>query len=228
MLLPYHPELLDTLRSPTPEDPWRVLVSGCLAAWPCGVDGSDYGLGKALDGLLALPAIRALPFCPEQHGIGTPRTMPDIHGGDGFDVIAGKARVVDENGRDLTAAMLAGARAMLEFAQTNDVEIAILTDMSAACGSQVISDGCRLVEIRKYQKGVGVAAALLLDAGITIVSQRDFRTLGRLRQRLDPAFVMPPNALDHHEHPWTVGHLPTPHPRALPQVLLSASVIASS
>jgi uncharacterized protein YbbK (DUF523 family) len=214
MLLAHHPESVAALREPSVEDPWRVLVSGCLAAWPCGVTGTDYGLGSALDGLLSLPTLRALPFCPEQHALGTPRTMPDIHGGDGRDVVLGRARVLDEHGTDLTQKMLEGARAMLAFARAGRAELAILTDMSAACGSQVISDGCRLVSVRRFQKGVGVATALLLEEGILVVSQRDFRTLAALRKRLDPGYTPPADARDHHEHPWTLDHLPMPHPRA--------------
>ena len=103
---------------------------------------------------------------------------------------------------------------MLAFAQTSGVELAILTDTSAACGSQVISDGCRLVEVRRHQKGVGVATALLLEAGIPVVSQRDFRTLAKLRARLEPGYVPPDDARDHHENAWTLEHLPKPHPRA--------------
>jgi len=213
MLLAHHPELLVSLRTPTAADPWRVLVSGCLAAWPCGVDGTDYGLGVALGGLLALPTIRALPFCPEQHGLGTPRTTPDIHGGDGVDVLGGRATVKDEHGVDLTSKMIEGARAMAAFATRERAELAILTDSSAACGSQVISDGCRFVPVRKHQKGVGVATAALLEVKIPVVSQRDFRTLALLRQRLDPSHVPPEDARDHHEHPWTLEHLPGPHPR---------------
>src|SRR5689334_16124518 len=152
MLLAHHREALGALRQPTQRDPLRVLVSGCLAGWGCGVDGGEYGFGVRFADWLALPTLRALPFCPEQHGMGTPRTMPDIHGGDGFDVIAGRARVLDEQGRDLTAQMLAGAQAMLAFARQQHAELAILTDMSAACGSQVISDGCRLVEERRWQR----------------------------------------------------------------------------
>jgi len=215
MLLAHHRALLDELREPTAEDPWRVLVSGCLAGWHCGVDGSDYGLGITLGELLALPTLRALAFCPEQHALGTPRTMPDIHGGDGADVIAGRAKVFDEHGQDLTSKMIEGARAMLAHALEARAELAILTDMSAACGSQVISDGCRLAEARRYQKGVGVATALLLEAGIPVVSQRDFRTLALLRARLEPGYEAPAEARDHHEHPWTLEHLPEPHPRAL-------------
>lgn len=216
MLLAYHPEGLDALREPTAADPWRVLVSGCLAGWPCGVDGTDYGMGGGDGGLLRLPTLRVVPFCPEQQGLGTPRTMPDLHDGDGFDVLAGCARVLDEHGVDLTEKMLLGARAMLALARAEGVELALLTDASAACGSQVLSDGCRLVPEaeRRRRKGVGVATAVLLEAGIPVVSQRDHRTLARLRARLDPAFVPPEDARDHHEHPWTLAHLPGPHPRA--------------
>jgi uncharacterized protein YbbK (DUF523 family) len=213
VLLAYHPERIAALREPTVAEPWRVLVSGCLAAWPCGVTGSDYGLGDQMRELFALPRWQTVAFCPEQHALGTPRTMPDLHGGDGVDVLAGRARVLDEHGADLTAPMLDGARAMVAFAQAHRVELAVLTDMSAACGSQVISDGCRLVEVRRYQKGVGVATAMLLDAGISVVSQRDARTLGRLRARLEPGHVVPDDARDHHEQPWPVANLPHPHPR---------------
>ena len=130
------------------------------------------------------------------------------------DVLAGRARVLDEHGADLTEQMIDGAQAMLACAREASAELAILVDMSAACGSQVISDGCRLTGTRRYQKGVGVGTALLLDAGIPVVSQRDFRTLALLRARLEPGYEPPPDALDHHEHRWTAKNLPTQHPRA--------------
>jgi uncharacterized protein YbbK (DUF523 family) len=213
VLLAYHRAHLDGLREPTVAEPLRVLVSGCLAGWPCGVDGSDYGLGAVVRDLFELPTFHVIPFCPEQHALGTPRTTPDIHGGDGVDVIAGRATILDEHGVDLSAKMIDGARAMLELATERRVELAILTDMSAACGSQVISDGGRLVKTRRYRKGVGVATALLLEAGIPVVSQRDFRTLDLLRARFKCGYTRQPDALDHHEHPWTLEHLPGPHPR---------------
>lgn len=213
MLLAHHRELIEQLRLPSISEPWRLLVSGCLTGWPCGVEGDDYGFGELFRELLALNSLQVLPFCPEQYALGTPRTMPDIHGGDGFDVLAGRARILDEQGTDLTAQMLSGAHAMLAFAQNNKAELALLTDMSAACGSQVISEGCRLVPERRWQKGVGVATALLLQAGIAVLSQRDFYTLAQLRARLEPGYLPPPEALDHHEQAWTLTHLPGPHPR---------------
>jgi uncharacterized protein YbbK (DUF523 family) len=205
MRLPHDPDAVARLRAPTPEDPWRVLLSGCLAGWACGVEGTDYGLRSAAPAWL--PQVTVIPFCPEDVGLGTPRVMPDIHGGDGFDVLDGRARVLAPDGADLTEGMLRGARAMLEHALRARVDMAVLTDMSAACGSQVISLGCRLVERRAWQKGVGVATAMLLRAGIPVVSQRDFRTLARLHQRLDPAYGVPEGVRDHHEHPWVLANL---------------------
>jgi uncharacterized protein YbbK (DUF523 family) len=213
-LLAHHRELIAALREPTGSEPWRILVSGCLAGWTCGVDGTDNGVGACLAELIALPTVSLLPFCPEQHALGTPRATPDIHGGDGFDVLAGRAKVLDEHGADLTDGMLAGARAMLAFARASHAELAILTDMSAACGSQIISNGSRSAIDRRYRKGVGLATALLLDAGIPVVSQRDFHTLALLRARLEPGYVPPPDLRDHHEHAWTALHLPGPHPRS--------------
>lgn len=211
MKLVDHPEALAALPEPTAEEPWRVLVSGCMAGWACGVDGTDYGMGEALAGFRGLANLRWVPFCPEDVGLGTPRTMPDIHGGDGFAVLEGRARVLDERGEDLTAGMLRGAEAMVAKAREAKVHLAILTDMSGACGTQVISEGCRFDEPRRYQRGVGVAAALLIRAGVPVVSQRDFATLAKLRARLDPRFEPDPAARDHHEHPWVLEHLPLDH-----------------
>lgn len=206
MRVAHTPGFFAALRRPTAEEPLRVLVSGCLFGLPCGVEGTDYGLGAVLAPLLALPTLRAIPFCPEDHALGTPRTMPDLHGGDGRDALDGRARVLDQHGADLTEAMLAGARAMLAKALEARVELAVLTDASAACGTQVISLGCRFDEPRKHQRGLGVAAALLDRSGIPVMAQRDHRMMGLLRAHLDPTFTPDPGALDHHEHPWCRGY----------------------
>lgn len=203
-LLAHDPSAIAALRVPTPDDPWRVLVSGCIFGLPCGVDGTDYGMGGMLADFLAPDTVTALPYCPEDVGLGTPRTMPDLHGGDGFAVLDGVARVLDERGADLTEGLVAGAASMLAHARTQRVDFAVLTDMSAACGSQVVSDGCRFDSPRRYQRGVGVATATLLRGGIPVVSQRDHHTLGRLRAMADPSFVPDPDAVDHHRTPWVV------------------------
>ena len=202
MLLAHLPKPHLVLRRATPAQPLRVLVSGCMAGEPCGVDATDNGMGGCLADFLALPALTVCTFCPEDVGMGTPRTLPDLHDGDGFAVLVGSARVVDDLGNDCTVAMMQGAAAMLAFAQQQEIELAVLTDMSGACGSQVISAGCRLDAQRKYQVGVGVATAMLLRAGFAVVSQRDFRTLDLIRGYLDPKFPTNPALLDHHQTPW--------------------------
>ena len=202
MRMPHEPDAVAHLREPTPDDPWRVLLSGCMAGLQCGVDGTDYGFGGVMDVFFATPLARALPFCPEDVGLGTPRGWPDIHGGDGMDVLDGSAEVLDEDGNDQTQGMVTGAEAMTRFAKQERVDFAILMDMSGACATQVISDGSRFREDRVYKMGVGVAAASLLRAGIAVVSQRDFRTLDALHARVDPAHELNPEALDHHETTW--------------------------
>lgn len=211
MRLVDHHELIAAWPAPTAEHPWPVLVSGCMLGWACAVDGTDMGLPAALPAFVRSPRVKAVPFCPEDTGIGTPRGMPDLHGGDGFDVLDGRARVLDEHGTDLTDGMLRGAHAMLARAQEEGVLFAVLLDMSGACGSQVISDGCRLVADRRYQRGAGVAAALLMRHGIPVVSHRDRRTLELLHARVEPGHVSDPGALDHHETAWVREHLPEPY-----------------
>jgi uncharacterized protein YbbK (DUF523 family) len=214
MILAHQEDPVADLRKASAAQPLRILISACIAGQPCGIDGSDYGMGGCIDSLTAIDAVQTFTFCPEDYALGTPRTMPDLHGGDGFEVLAGNAKVMDENGADLTAPMVRGAQAMLAFAKENRIELAILTDMSGACGSQVISDGCRLVEDRKYQVGVGVAAATLLQAGFHIVSQRDFRTLALIQASLDPSFHAEPGLVDHHQSDWYRETFPDGPPRS--------------
>ena len=208
MRLPHHPEAVRALRAPTRDEPWRVLISACLVGTGCGVNGTDYGLGALRPRWLDDTRVRLHPFCPEHHGLGTPRTMPDLHGGDGFAVLDGTARVLDEHRTDLTESMLTGAHAMLRLARERAVDFAVLTDRSGACGSQVISIGCRFEEPVHHQRGVGVAAALLLRHGISVVSQRDPRTLGLLAAKLDPSLAPGPEVVDHHMSAWVLANLP--------------------
>jgi uncharacterized protein YbbK (DUF523 family) len=178
----------------------RVLVSGCLAGRPCGVDGTCYGEYPLARYLLALPNVRAVAFCPEDAAFGTPRATPDIHGGTGHDVLDGRARVVSDAGEDWTAGMIASARLMTELALEHAVHLALLMDVSAACGSTVIYDGLRLN--KRYRHGPGVCAAALVRAGIPVVSQRDERTLTRIFRALGETCPPLSDGLDHHERPW--------------------------
>jgi uncharacterized protein YbbK (DUF523 family) len=117
----------------TPDEPMRILMSGCLAGILCGYDGTNCGEYPQPALLIRLPNVRVTTFCPEDFSFGTPRALCNIHGGDGFDVLDGKARVLTESGEDWTEGMVAAARRMLEVAREEQVHLSLLLDISAAC-----------------------------------------------------------------------------------------------
>ena len=197
---------LRQLRTPTLQDPLRVLVSACLIGTRCAVDGGTYGEYPSVLKLMASPLVRLVPFCPEDFSFGTPREMCDCYGGDGHAVLDGRARVLTSTGVDWTAGMIRAAERMVAVARAADTELCVMMDISAACGSQVIYDGNRYAENKSYQIGMGVCAALLTRSGFRVVSQRDFASLELLYQRIDPTHVIDPEARDHDQHPWTLSY----------------------
>lgn len=193
---------LNNLRIPTATDPLRILVSACLTGTECGYDGTANGEYPSVLKLLQYKNVRLIRFCPEEYSFGSPREMCDIHGGTGLDVLNGKARVLTETGLDWSAGMIAASEKMLEVAQRENIELAIMMDISAACGSQVIYDGNRFAQEKKYQIGTGVAAAQLLRAGFKVISQRDYAALEILYSKIDNTHTIDTSAKDHHETAW--------------------------
>lgn len=130
-----------------------VLISACLLGIRCRYDGRD-SHNKWVD--LYKDKINFIPFCPEQMGgLSTPRPPANIYGGDGMDVIMGKARVINEKGEDVTENFKKGAYISLEKAIRYNVELAIVKDKSPSCG--VKTPYCE--KPSKY--GIGVTSALL-------------------------------------------------------------------
>lgn len=193
---------LKNLRSPTQENPLRILMSSCLAGTLCGYDGSSNGEYPIALKFLKYNNVKIVKFCPEEFSFGVPREMCDIHGGNGMDVLAGKAKVLSESGKDWSQGMINASLKMLEIAQKENIDIAIMMDISSACGSQVIYDGNRFGEDKIYQIGTGVCAAQLLSNGFNVVSQRDFASLDILLSKIDLLHVRNENLFDHHETEW--------------------------
>jgi uncharacterized protein YbbK (DUF523 family) len=138
-----------------------ILVSACLCGQRCRYDGQ----AKENPALMACLAGKdRLAVCPEQlGGLPTPRPACRLIGGDGADVLAGRARVVDRLGVDRTGAFIRGAQSTLEKALRYRVERCYLKAKSPSCGSgrllqaetaDLLPDG--------YRPVLGVAAALLL------------------------------------------------------------------
>ena len=140
----------------------RVLVSACLLGLRSRYDAA----GKARDDALELLDGRiCVPVCPEQMGgLPTPRPKSHLTGGDGWAVLAGKAKVLSDSGQDVTPAFLRGAEECVKLAKLFRATHAYLKQRSPSCGCGVVAiDG----EVRE---GAGVAAAALEAAGVHIVA----------------------------------------------------------
>jgi uncharacterized protein YbbK (DUF523 family) len=131
--------------------PSTCLVSACLIGLCTRYDGQT----KADPGCLAqLTSSVWIPVCPEQlGGLPTPREAADIVGGDGVDVLAGRAEVTTKSGIDLTAEFIRGAEQVLQLARLQQVGVAFLKARSPSCA---------------VHGKIGVTAALLQSAGIEL------------------------------------------------------------
>jgi len=146
-----------------------ILVSACLVGCRCRYDQGS----KPCDAVIALIREgKALPVCPEQMGgLPTPRLPAEIIGGDGGDVLDGRARVVNRAGEDVTEQFLAGAREALHMAQAAGATVAVLKERSTSCGSGAVYDGTFSGAVRP---GAGVTAALLRRHGLTVFSEENW------------------------------------------------------
>ena len=113
-------------------NPPIYLVSACLMGLKTRYDGQVF-TSRPCE--LVLDDAIWLPVCPEQlGGLSTPRTTADLVGGDGHDVLAGRARVVNKDGDDVTENFILGARQVLEIALRQKISGIFLKSGSPSCG----------------------------------------------------------------------------------------------
>jgi uncharacterized protein YbbK (DUF523 family) len=145
------------------------LVSACLLGVKCRYDGKDK-LEPELAELVKRGEL-LLPVCPEQlGGLPTPRERAWIVGGDGHDVLCGRARVLTEKRKDVTTNFIAGAEEVWRLAKLFGVEEAILRSRSPSCGHGEIYEPFS----EKLRVGEGVTSALLIKNGIKVLTEREF------------------------------------------------------
>ena len=146
---------------------WKVLISACLLGEKVRYDGGDKRNDNAILTRWAEEG-RLVPICPElAGGLGVPRPPAEIDGGNGEGVLDGAARVSTNEGGDVTAAFLAGAHAALDLARQTNAVLAILTEKSPSCGSELAYDGSFS---GRTVPGHGVTTAVLRRAGIPVFS----------------------------------------------------------
>jgi uncharacterized protein YbbK (DUF523 family) len=116
-----------------------------------------------------------IPVCPEvAGGLPVPRPPAEIQEGDGEDVIKGFAKVLDINGQDVTGDFLKGAQVVLQLAEENQVECAVLKAYSPSCGGKTIYDGSFS---GKLKTGQGVTTALLESNGIEVFNEDEIEEI---------------------------------------------------
>jgi uncharacterized protein YbbK (DUF523 family) len=152
----------------------NILISDCLLGRPVRYDGRALTLEDPFvrqwqdSGLL-------LPCCPEvAGGLPVPRSPAEIQGGRAEDVLAGQAKVVNQEGQDLTQAFVLGARRALELARSKGARLALLAEYSPSCGSSMVYDGHFS---GRRQSGQGVTTALLRANGISVFSQQQVQVV---------------------------------------------------
>ncbi len=132
--------------------PEKCLVSSCLIGLCTRYDGCSKPDTSCLE---ALQNLHYIPVCPEQlGGLPTPRSAADLTGGDGMDVLQGRACVINREGIDVSKQFIAGAHGVLRIALAQDIKLALLKAGSPSCGLTPVT---------------GVTAALLLEHKIRII-----------------------------------------------------------
>jgi len=108
------------------------LVSACLVGLNTRYDGE---LQLSPECRMRLAGALWIPVCPEQlGGLATPRPAAMLVGGDGRDVLAGRGRVVNKEGEEVTDAFVRGARQVLQIASSLPITGALLKAKSPSCG----------------------------------------------------------------------------------------------
>jgi uncharacterized protein YbbK (DUF523 family) len=146
-----------------------IIVSSCLAGLEVRYNGThslDHKISKLIE------ENKAIPVCPELlGGFLTPREPAEIVGGNGEDVLDGKAKVVEKSGRDVTELYIKGAYATLKKAKEVHANVIVLKEYSPSCGSAMIYNG----EFKsKKIVGNGVTTALLKRNGLQVISEEQF------------------------------------------------------
>lgn len=145
-----------------------IIISACLCGVDCKYSGKNSFNEKTYE---IFKSGKAILVCPEQlGGLSTPRLPAEICKGTAEDVLAGRGRVENNQGLDVTSEFIKGAEETLKIARAIECKQAILKSKSPSCGCGRIYNGSF---DKTMIKGNGVTAQLLLDNGIEVVTEED-------------------------------------------------------
>ncbi len=143
-----------------------ILISACLAGINCRYDGKN-NLIKEIKDLVEQG--KAIIICPEiLGGMKTPRIPAEIT------CKEGKLQIINTQNENVSSFFFEGARKTLEYANKNKVKQAILKSKSPSCGFKEIYDG---TFTKTLKKGNGITAQILIDNGIEVCSEKDYKKI---------------------------------------------------
>jgi Uncharacterized conserved protein len=142
-----------------------LLVSACLAGVNCRYDGKNTKIEEieklVKDG-------KAIAICPEViAGLNIPRDSCEI-----LVTEDSEKKVISRNNKDFTEAYKRGAQKTLDISKTIGINTAILKARSPSCGCGQVYDGTFKGTLLN---GNGFTAELLLDNGIRVYTEEEFK-----------------------------------------------------
>lgn len=167
--------------APSPA-PAKVLVSGCINGAPIRFNQTNVRVESAIWDRWLVEG-RAVAFCAElAAGFPVPRRPAEVVGGSADDVFGNRARVLEDDGNDVTDQFVLGAELALERALEEGCVVAVLTDGSPSCGSSYVYDGSFG---GGTHPGRGVVAQLLVDHGIPVFSESELAEADQILRHAD-------------------------------------------
>ncbi len=143
----------------------RLAVSACLLGIPCRYDGASKR-HHAVERLSHDYAI--LPVCPEVLSrFWIPRPPMEFKEGDGLQVMAGKGRVENTRGEEVTAALREGTRRALTLCERAQIVGAVLKSRSPSCGNRAV------YRLGNVVPGQGTFASALTSRNIKVISEEE-------------------------------------------------------
>ncbi|MFH1158263.1 MAG: DUF523 domain-containing protein [Pseudomonadota bacterium] len=139
----------------------KILISSCLLGEKVRYDGLRRGIDNDILRRWEQEG-RLVPVCPEVAG-GLPVPRPPSE-------ITGKDKVTGKDGRDVSAAFVAGAGYALSLVKKHSIKAALLKEGSPSCGTHEIHDGSFT---GKKTSGSGVTVSLLREAGVAVFSEHE-------------------------------------------------------
>ncbi|EKT62465.1 DUF523 domain-containing protein [Providencia burhodogranariea] len=156
-----------------------IAVSSCLLGYSVRYDGKHqlYSPLKQLHdrGLV-------IGICPEiLGGLPTPRPSAEIVGGNGEDVLQGKAKVIEVSGDDVTEQYIAGAKVALDQLKQHNISLVVLKANSPSCGSKLIYSGLFDGTVKE---GFGVCTALFRQHNIKVFDENEPNLIDEIKRYL--------------------------------------------